>query len=116
MKEVAEKIKKYFKTLLNEDVVVKECVIIYYDGKTLQQFHDQIKCSKKRISVIADSPHLPSEQVLAVPFTPSNSGKDQMKVVMKVLQEWGIEPNIMGLGFDTTSDNTGIVQGISQAY
>ena len=35
VKEVAEKIKKYFKTLLNEDVVVKECVIIYYDCKTL---------------------------------------------------------------------------------
>ena len=111
VKEAAENVKIDFKKLLQEDIAVKESVIIYYDGKTLQQFHDQIKCSKKRISVIADSPHLPSEQVLAVPFTPSNSGKDQMKVVMKVLEEWGIKPNIMGLAFDTTSDNTGKNKG-----
>ena len=100
------KIKTEFKRYLVEDLGEKQSVIIYFDGKTLQQFHDQIKCSKKRISVIADSPHLPSEQVLAVPFTPSNSGKDQKMVVMKVLEEWGIKDYVFGLAFDTTSDNT----------
>ena len=101
VKEAAENIKEEFKKLLEEDLDKKESIILYYDGKTLPQFHDQIKCVKKRIS----------EQVLAVPFTPSNSGKDQMQVVMKVLEEWGIEPYIMGLAFDTTSDNTGKKKG-----
>ena len=41
VREVAEKIKKDLQTLLDEDVDLKECFIIYYDGKALQKFHDQ---------------------------------------------------------------------------
>ena len=111
VKEAAAKIKENFKKVLVEDLEEKESVIIYFDGKALPQFHDQIKCVKKRISVIADSPHLATEQVLGVPITLSKSGKDQMEVVTKVLKEWGIEPYIMGLAFDTTSDNTGKNKG-----
>ena len=56
VKEAAEKIKMDFKTVLEEDHNKSDCVIIYFDGKSLPQFHDQIKSVKKRISVIADSP------------------------------------------------------------
>lgn len=111
VKEAAEKIKNDFTKILIEDLGGKEVLIVYFDGKAIHQFHDKIKSVKKRISVIAGSPLLPSDQVLGVPFTPSNSGKDQKKVVMEKLEEWGIESYICGLGFDTTSDNTGRKNG-----
>ena len=111
VKETAEKLKKDFKKVVEEDLEGKESILIYFDGKALAQFHDNIKSVKKRISVIAASPFLPSEQVLGVPFTPSNSGKDQKVVVMNELKEWELEPFILGLAFDTTSDNTGKKQG-----
>ena len=113
-KEVAESIKKDFKKVLVEDLDNTVCVIIFFYGKSQAQFHDQIKSLKKRISVIADSLNLPTEQVLGVPFTPSNSGKDQKKVVMRVLNEWELnewKPFILGLACDTTSDNTGKNKG-----
>ena len=111
VKEAAVKIKSDFKKVVVEKLGEKECLIVYFDGKALPQFHDQIKCVKKRLSVIADSPYLSTEQVLGVPITPSNSGRDQMNVVMKVLKDWEIEPYVMGLAFDTTSDNTGRNKG-----
>ena len=66
---------------------------------------------KKRLAVIVSSPYQHSDQVLGVPITPSNSGKDQRDVVMKVIKDWKFEPYILGLGFDTTSDNTGWRKG-----
>ena len=51
------------------------------------------------------------QQVLGVPLTPSNCGKGHQKVVMEVLSEWEIEPFILGLAFDTTSDNIGKNKG-----
>ena len=83
-------------------------IIVHFDGKSLAQFHDQVKSVKKRLFVIASSPNLSSEQV---PITSSNSRKDQQGVVVKVLQEWVVMPHILGLGFDTTSDNTGKKMG-----
>ena len=107
VKESADQIKRDFKKLVEEDLGGKKAHIVHVDGKSLAQFHDQTKSVKKRLAVIVSSPYLPSDQVLGVPITPSNSGKDQRDVVMKVIKDWKFEPYILGLGFDTTSDNTG---------
>ena len=85
-------------------------LVVHYDGKTLKQFHDQIHSVKKR-SVIVTSPDLESDQVLAVPITPSNSGKNQKEVIMNTLNDWDLSSQVFGLGFDTTSDNTGKYNG-----
>ena len=107
MHDASIEIKTEFMRKLCEVIGGKQVVIVHVDGKSLSQFHDQIKSVKKRLSIIANSPDLPSEQVLGVPITVSNSGKHQTEVVMKVLNDWGIPPFILCLGFDTTSDNTG---------
>ena len=110
VREEAQRIKEDFKKVV-ENLGGKESIIIYFDGKALPQFHNRIKSIKKRISIVAASPDLPHEQVLGVPFTPSNSGKDQKVVVIEQLQKWELEPFILGLAFDTTSDNTGKNKG-----
>ena len=111
VKETAVDIKENFRKKLIEDHEGKHILIVHFDGKSLSQFHDQIKSVKKRVAIIACSPDLTSEQVLGVPITPSNSGKDQKNVVMSVLRDWAVIPFILGLGFDTTNDNTGKKKG-----
>ena len=95
VKEAAEQIKKDFKKIVEEDLGGKKVHIIHIDGKSLAQFHDQSKSIKKRLSVILSSPDLSSNQVLGIP----------------IIREWNISPYIMGIGFDTTSDNTGRKNG-----
>ena len=111
VKEAAMKIKADFKKTLVEDLSGKKVIIVHFDGSSLAQFHDQLKSVKKRLAVIATSPDLATDQVLGVPITSSNSGKDQQEVIVKLLEEWEIVPFILGLAFDTTSDNTGRLRG-----
>ena len=87
VKESADEIKRDFKKMCREEHQGEKFIIINFDGKSLAQFHDQVKSVKKRISVIATSPYFSSDQVLAVPITASNSGKDQKEVVVKELVE-----------------------------
>ena len=47
VKETAEKIKKDFKKVVEEDLEGKESILIYFDGKALAQFHDNIKLLRK---------------------------------------------------------------------
>ena len=111
VKEAAVEAKKDFKRVLKEDLAGRKSIIVHFDGKSQAQFRDKIKSVKKRLSIIASSPDLPSEQLLGVPITPSNSGKHQKEVVTEALKDWGVVPHILGLGFDTTSDNTGKNKG-----
>ena len=111
VKESADQIKRDFKKLVEEDLGGKKAHIVHVDGKSLAQFHDQTKSVKKRLAIIVSSPYLPSDQVLGVTITPSNSGKDQRVEVIKVLKDWKFEPYVLGLGFDTTSGNTGWRKG-----
>ena len=57
-----------------------KAVFVYFDGKTLAQFQNQIKSVKRRLSVIAMSHDLPSERVVGVPIPPDNSRKNQNNV------------------------------------
>ena len=89
----------------------KKTLVVHYDGISLEQLQEGKTSVKKRISVVVTSPNLQSDQVLGVPITASNSGKDQRDVVLKVIEEWDIGEYIFGLAFDTTSDNTGKNKG-----
>ena len=107
VKESAANIKINFKKLVEDLLGGKMVLIGHFDGNSLAQFQDQLKSVEKRLAVFLSCPYLDTDQVLGVPITPSNSGKNQMDVLNKVLEEWGIKPSICGLCFDTTSDNTG---------
>ena len=111
VKDTANNVKNNFVKLVEESFGGRKVLIVHFDGKSQAQFHDQVKAVKKRLSVIVSSPDLDTDQVLGVPITSSNSGKHQLEVVSKVLEDWRIKPFIFGLGFDTTSDNTGRKNG-----
>ena len=84
--ETAEDIKKKFKENIDGTNLM-----IYIDGKSIPEFSDGIKMSKKRVAVIARSHKMEKEQVLAVPETRSNSGLHQSQAVTPVLEDWDIK-------------------------
>ena len=57
------------------------------------------------------SPFLKLPQVLGVPPAESSKGSDQLAVVSRLIQEWGLKDFIMAIGFDTTASNTGVHAG-----
>ena len=111
VKKTAEDIRKNFKTTVKSSFGSKEALVIHFDEKSLAQYHDNVKSVEKRPAIIANSPYLTKEQVLGVPIIASNSGAHQKDAVMRVLEDWELKPHVMGLGFDTTSDNTGKNKG-----
>ena len=50
-------------------------------------------------------------KLLAVPETPSGTGRDEAKVVTDTLEAWGVHKELVGIVFDTTSSNTGADSG-----
>ena len=52
-----------------------------------------------------------TRKLLAVPETPTGTGHDEAKVVTDTLENWGVEKEVIGMVFDTTSSNTGVEIG-----
>ena len=51
------------------------------------------------------------EKLLAVPSVADSTGLSQARATYDALEDWGCEDNVIGLCFDTTSSNTGRIQG-----
>ena len=50
-------------------------------------------------------------KLLGVPETPSGTGAAEAAVVTKMLTDWGVKDEVVGMVFDTTSSNTGKESG-----
>ena len=104
--EDADKIKETFKNNLK----VRD-LTLHFDGKAVRELTAGCHLEQERIAVIVSSPTLKSPQVLGVPPARSSKGVDQLAVLTKLIEEWGVKEFIMAIGFDTTSSNTGIHAG-----
>ena len=95
---------------VRESIKVKvedKFLVLHFDGKTVEEVTGNRKLKNERIAVVITAPGLEEEQVLGVVIAPSSSGSDQEKVIIPVLQEWGVIQRIIALCCDTTSSNTG---------
>lgn len=52
-----------------------------------------------------------NEKLLGVPKLACGTGWNTGEAVYKILQTWDLEGKIIGMGFDTTSVNTGVQNG-----
>ena len=102
----AENIKEVFKENLKE-----RDLTLHFDGKSVKEFSAGRHLDQERIAVIVSSPTLKSPQVLGVPPALSSKGVDQLAVLTKLIEEWGVKDYIMAIGFDTTASNTGVNAG-----
>ena len=82
---------------------------LHWDGKIVT-----LKGNKKsnRVCVyLTGSDNQQFRKLLGVPETATGTGQDEAKAVTDQLVHWGIQEEIVGLVFDTTSSNTGVHSG-----
>ena len=106
VKKNAEDIKRGFK-----DTLTAKDLTLHFDGKSVKEFTGGQHLEQERIAAIVSSPSLPHPQVLGIPPAESSKGVDQLEVLKKLLEEWGLTEHIIALGFDTTASNTGVHAG-----
>lgn len=73
-----------------------------YDNKITGQLVD-------RLPVIVSGTD--KQQLLGVPKLSTGTGASQAEAVYKCLIDWGLQDNVVGMCFDTTSSNTGHKSG-----
>ena len=68
--------------------------------------------NKEHVAVaISGSPNCKNGKLLGVDKTESRSGVNLANAVSNLLEEWNCSDNVIGLSFDTTSSNTGRING-----
>ena len=91
------------KSMFSADVPL----VVHWDGKLLRDLtgNDHVD----RLPVIITGENV--SQLLTVAKLPCGTGEAQSNAVCDALRDWGLESNVAGLSFDTTSSNTGWISG-----
>ena len=84
---------------------------VHLDMKAVKEITKGRKQKKERLALIVSSSIPKIDQLLGVPFVERATGVQQRDEVIKLLEEWGLTDQIIGISFDTTSDNTGVDNG-----
>ena len=94
---------------IKEAFVCPSKVTVHWDGKIVS-LKGNIKSNRVCVyltGVDADQ----DRKLLGVPETASGTGHDEAKVVTDMLVHWGVQEEVVGIVFDTTSSNTGAESG-----
>jgi hypothetical protein len=85
-------------------------LVVHWDGKLLEDTTD-IHNPKKvdRLAVVVTG--LSLEKILGIAKLPSGTGEAQTNATIQLLRLWQLEGDIIGMCFDTTSTNTGVIKG-----
>jgi len=98
-KELATEILKSFST--------DSPLTVHWDGKLLPDLTGSENVDRLPILVSADG----KAQLLSVPKLPSGTGEAQAHAIFKALKEWNVQDSVEAMCFDTTSSNTGRING-----
>lgn len=99
--EKAGRIKTYFQGM------TLDAAVVHFDGKL---FPDDTGTGKHdRLAIIITSGDV--DKLLSVPILPDSTGREQAKAVYSELVEWELTEIVKGLCCDTTSSNTGRING-----
>ncbi|GBO42023.1 hypothetical protein AVEN_137752-1 [Araneus ventricosus] len=101
-KTKAAKIKELFKE--NEP----SFVCVHWDSKLLPALNVR-DLKSERLPIIIT--YKDEEKLLGVPKLENSSGKEQAMALWNVLKDWGLEDKALILCSDTTSSNTGRING-----
>ena len=83
-------------------------LVLHWDGNLFPSIADG-KSLEERIAVLITGED--TEELLGVPVSPDGTGAQVADTVMNMVREAHLEERIIGIGFDATASNTGIVQG-----
>lgn len=86
-------------------------LIIHWDGKRLidSTSNQEQPGNVERLAIVVSG--LGESKILAIPKLQSGTGLAQANAIFQTLEYWDIVKNIKGMGFDTTSSNTGQERG-----
>ncbi|KAG0717858.1 hypothetical protein GWK47_053608 [Chionoecetes opilio] len=83
-------------------------LVLHWDGKLLPSLADG-RSLEERVAVLVSGED--TEELLGVPVSADGTGQAVAETVLKLVRESSLEGNIIGMAFDTTAANTGMVQG-----
>ncbi|KAG0721992.1 hypothetical protein GWK47_045298 [Chionoecetes opilio] len=83
-------------------------LVLHWDGKLLPSLADG-RSLEERVAVLVSGED--TEELLGVPVSAAGTGQAVAETVLKLVWESSLESNIIGMAFDTTAANTGMVQG-----
>ena len=83
---------------------------VHFDGKKVEFLNGE---SGETLAVMltGDTPQCQSGKLLSARLIRDSSGKEQAEEVIRALKEWKVEMNVVSMCFDTTSSNTGWING-----
>ncbi|CAH1099049.1 unnamed protein product [Psylliodes chrysocephalus] len=85
-------------------------LILRWDIKLLPSVaHGNVKTLEDIIGVLMTGKDF--EHLLGVPVAQKGTGEEMAEVVIREVHRFGLSDNIIGMSFDTTSSNTGLIQG-----
>ncbi|KAK6185944.1 hypothetical protein SNE40_008071 [Patella caerulea] len=92
---------------LKEAFSADQALVVHWDGKLLPELTGKDKVD--RLPVLVSG--MGTSQLLTVAKLPTGTGKAQADAVVAALRDWGIDSQVQALSFDTTSSNTGRLNG-----
>ena len=103
-----KKIRKEIGEELTQKFKASGPLILHWDGKLLEDITKEKK-EVDRIAVVVTGHGV--EKLLGVPTAVDGTGWEEAAAVLQEVQAFGISEQIIGLGFDTTAVNAGVIQG-----
>lgn len=82
-------------------------LVVHWDGKILPQIFGQGKVNRLPVLVSGDG----TDKLLGVPKLAAGTGKQESEAVYGQLKKWKLVDKVQAMSFDTTSGNTGHVNG-----
>ncbi|CAH1098577.1 unnamed protein product [Psylliodes chrysocephalus] len=80
-------------------------LVLHWDSKLLPS----VAHGKDRVAVLVTGKDF--EHLLGVPVAQKGTGEQMAELVIREIHRFGLSDNIIGMSFDTTSSNTGLIQG-----
>ena len=85
-------------------------LVLHWDSKLLPSVaHGSVKTLEDRVAVLITGKDF--EHLLGVPVALKGTGEQMAEVVIREVDRFGLRDNIIGMSFDTTASNTGLIQG-----
>ncbi|XP_065681550.1 uncharacterized protein LOC136095199 [Hydra vulgaris] len=99
---------------VKEDFIVKtkgKLLCVQFDTKIVKEYFYGANINVERLALVISSPSIDKEQLIGVLSITDSRGITQAKAIKEILESWNLWDSVHSVCFDTTSSNTGWMQG-----
>ncbi|XP_065683489.1 uncharacterized protein LOC124813472 [Hydra vulgaris] len=84
---------------------------VHFDTKIVKEYFYGANINVERLALVISSPSIDKEQLIGVLSITDSRGITQAKAIKEILESWNLWNSVHSVCFDTTSSNTGWMQG-----